>query len=63
MSTCYGHLLHFTVIQLNIEGQALFFISLYDETFTPLLDTEAYSELSETSKMKLFVDIRNGLKP
>ena len=62
----YRHLqrfLHFTVIQLHIEIPAHFLcICLYDKATTYLLDTEAYSELSQTSKIELFAIITNGLK-
>ena len=48
--------LHFTVILLNIRAQFffLFRICLCYKTFTSLIDTEAYSELSKTSKMEIF---------
>ena len=47
--------LHFTVILLNIRAQffLLFRICLYYQTFTSLIDTEAYSELRKTSKMEI----------
>ena len=36
---------------------------LYNKTFTCLIDIETYSELSQTSKMELFANITNTLKP
>ena len=45
-----------SVITLSVEAQ--FFFLIYFS-----IDAEAYSGLSQTSKMELFPNIRNALKP
>ena len=58
-------LLHVTVILSNIRTKFwvfLFHIYLCDKIFTYLTDTDAYSELNETSKMEHFGTIVSTLK-
>ena len=51
-----------SVIALNIEAHFFSLLSIWSNIYFSI-DAEAYSGLSQTSKMELFADIRNCLNP
>ena len=55
-------LLHFTILLSFFKywSTISLSISLYDKTFTSLIDIDAYSELSRTSKMESFANLINS---
>lgn len=54
--------LHFTILLSFFKywSTISLSISLYDKTFTSLIDIDAYSELNRTSKMESFANLINS---